>query len=84
VGLSPHRGRKSGRKSGTVFVTPLLYMFDGPNVEIGADRRSVRAVTAGPDDRARLWPDLVELYADFDTYQSWTDREIPVVVRHPR
>jgi hypothetical protein len=44
----------------------------------------VRAVTAGPDERARLWPNLVELYADFDTYQSWTDREIPVVVLHPR
>jgi deazaflavin-dependent oxidoreductase (nitroreductase family) len=105
--LLEHRGRKSG----TVFVTPLLYMFDGPNVvivasqggrlenpqwyrnlvadpdarvEIGADRRSVRAVTAGPDERARLWPNLVELYADFDSYQSWTDREIPVVVLHPR
>ena len=53
-------------------------------VEIGADRRAVRAVTAGPDERARLWPKLVELYADFDNYQSWTDREIPVVVLKPR
>ena len=53
-------------------------------IEIGADRRAVRAVTAGPDERARLWPRLVELYADFDNYQSWTDREIPVVVCKPR
>ena len=30
-----------------------------------------------PEERARLWPKLVELYADFDNYQSWTDREIP-------
>jgi deazaflavin-dependent oxidoreductase (nitroreductase family) len=53
-------------------------------VEIGADRRAVRAVTADPEARARLWPKLVELYADFDNYQSWTDREIPVVVLKPR
>jgi deazaflavin-dependent oxidoreductase (nitroreductase family) len=94
-----------------VFVTPLLYMFDGGDVvivasqgglredpqwyrnlvanpdtfvEIGADRRAVRAMTAGPDERARLWPKLVELYADFDNYRRWTDREIPVVVLKPR
>ena len=23
---------------------------------------------------------LVELYADYESYQAWTDREIPVVV----
>ena len=33
-----------------------------------------------PDERAALWPRLVELYADFAKYQRWTDREIPVVV----
>ncbi len=40
----------------------------------------MHAVTADPEERARLWPKLVEVYADFDNYQSWTDREIPVVV----
>ena len=105
--LLEHRGRKSGK----MFVTPLLYMFDGADVvssrrragdpstrsgtatwwpipdtyvEIGADRRAVHAVTADPEERARLWPKLVEVYADFDNYQSWTDREIPVVVLKPR
>ena len=53
-------------------------------VEIGSDRRAVHAVTADPDERALLWPKLVELYADFDNYQSWTEREIPVVVLKPR
>ena len=53
-------------------------------VEIGSDRRAVNAVTARPDERARLWPKLVEVCADFDNYQSWTDREIPVVVLKPR
>jgi F420H(2)-dependent quinone reductase len=53
-------------------------------VKIGSDRRAVHAVTAGPDERTRLWPKLVDLYADFDNYQSWTEREIPVVVLQPR
>jgi deazaflavin-dependent oxidoreductase (nitroreductase family) len=53
-------------------------------IEIGADRRAVRAVTAGPDERAVLWPKLVKVYADFDNYQAWADREIPVVVLQPR
>jgi len=44
----------------------------------------VRARVAGPDERAELWPRLVELYADFAKYQAWTEREIPVVVLSPR
>ena len=42
------------------------------------------ARVASPEERAALWPRLVELYADFETYQTWTDREIPVVVLEPR
>jgi deazaflavin-dependent oxidoreductase (nitroreductase family) len=105
--LLEHRGRKSGK----VFVTPLLYMRDGADVvivasqggrkehpqwyrnlvanpdtfmEIGSERSAVRAVVAGPEERARLWPRLVEVYADFANYQSWTEREIPVIVLTPR
>jgi hypothetical protein len=44
----------------------------------------MRARTADPAERAVLWPRLVELYSDYDSYQSWTDREIPVVVLEPR
>lgn len=43
----------------------------------------VRARTAEPTERSRLWPKLVELYADFATYQTWTDRQIPVVILDP-
>ncbi|MGW5436886.1 nitroreductase family deazaflavin-dependent oxidoreductase [Nocardia asteroides] len=53
-------------------------------VQIGRDRIPVRAVTADPAQRARLWPILVELYADFESYQAWADREIPVVILRPR
>jgi deazaflavin-dependent oxidoreductase (nitroreductase family) len=44
----------------------------------------MRARVADPDERAELWPRLVDLYADYDSYQSWTDRVIPVVVLEPR
>lgn len=50
----------------------------------GERDRPVRARVADSNERAVLWPRLVELYADFATYDSWTDREIPVVVLEPR
>ena len=46
--------------------------------------RSVRARVAEGEERAQLWPRLVELYADFEKYARWTEREIPVVVLEPR
>ncbi|MFD0905400.1 nitroreductase family deazaflavin-dependent oxidoreductase [Actinomadura sediminis] len=52
-------------------------------VRIGPDVRRMRARTADEDERAALWPRLVEVYADYDDYQSWTDREIPVVICEP-
>jgi F420H(2)-dependent quinone reductase len=101
-----------GRKSGTKFTTPLLYLQDGPNLVIVASQgglpknpqwfpnlvahpdvtvqirkegvRQVRARVAEPDERAVLWPRLVELYADFAKYAAWADREIPVVILEPR
>jgi deazaflavin-dependent oxidoreductase (nitroreductase family) len=101
-----------GRKSGTRFTTPLLYLRVGADLVIVASQgglpknpqwfanlvadpvthvhlrgergRPVRARVAGPDERAALWPRLVELYADFAKYARWTDREIPVVILEPR
>ncbi|HEX4251950.1 MAG TPA: nitroreductase family deazaflavin-dependent oxidoreductase [Pseudonocardia sp.] len=52
-------------------------------VQIRAERRAVRARTADAGERARLWPLLVDTYADFANYQSWTEREIPVVILEP-
>ena len=53
-------------------------------VRVGSTRREVLARVADEAERARLWPALVEAYADFDDYQSWTERTIPVVVLAPR
>ncbi|MGO4258733.1 nitroreductase family deazaflavin-dependent oxidoreductase [Marmoricola sp. RAF53] len=52
-------------------------------VQIGRERRRMRARVAGSDEREVLWPRLVALYADYASYQSWTDRVIPVVVLEP-
>ncbi|GIH05444.1 nitroreductase [Rhizocola hellebori] len=52
-------------------------------VQIRAEHKLVRARIADPQERARLWPLLVDAYADFDNYQSWTEREIPVVILQP-
>jgi deazaflavin-dependent oxidoreductase (nitroreductase family) len=52
-------------------------------IEIGGDKLARVARTANPEERARLWPQLIALYADYASYQSWSDREIPVVILSP-
>ena len=53
-------------------------------VEVGRERRAVRARVADAEERARLWPLLVEHYPAFANYQARTEREIPVVILSPR
>ncbi|MFL6158886.1 MAG: nitroreductase family deazaflavin-dependent oxidoreductase [Marmoricola sp.] len=53
-------------------------------VQIKGEVRQVLARTADANERAALWPKLLDLYADFANYQAWTEREIPVVVLSPR
>jgi deazaflavin-dependent oxidoreductase (nitroreductase family) len=52
-------------------------------VQVGRQKLAMTARTASPSERARLWPRLVKLWADYANYQSWTDREIPVVILSP-
>jgi deazaflavin-dependent oxidoreductase (nitroreductase family) len=52
-------------------------------IEIGKQRAAYRARKATRAERDRLWPQLLELYADYASYQAWTDREIPVVICAP-
>ncbi len=63
---------------------PNLVASPDTTIQVRTEKRAVRAHTASPEERAALWPRLVELYADFETYQQITDREIPVVVLEPR
>jgi len=53
-------------------------------IEIGTERRAMRARTATADEKAELWPSLVAIYRDFDDYQARTERDIPVVILSPR
>ena len=63
-----------------------LNLKDNPDVTIqeGKHTTVMRARDATDAERQRLWPQLVEIYADFDTYQSWTERTIPVVICEPK
>jgi deazaflavin-dependent oxidoreductase (nitroreductase family) len=53
-------------------------------VQLGRERRSVRARVATPQERDRLWPRLVAMYPAYDEYQRRTERSIPVVILEPR
>jgi deazaflavin-dependent oxidoreductase (nitroreductase family) len=53
-------------------------------VEIGSERRKMRARRASDEEKAELWPRLTQIYRDYDDYQARTDRNIPVVVLSPR
>jgi deazaflavin-dependent oxidoreductase (nitroreductase family) len=52
-------------------------------VQVGASEVRVRAEEASLEEKARLWPKLVEMYPSYEDYQKKTDREIPVIVLHP-
>ncbi|MDT5010751.1 MAG: hypothetical protein QOH57_2368 [Mycobacterium sp.] len=52
-------------------------------VQIKADVRELRARDATEAERSTYWPRLVQMYPTFEDYQSWTDRQIPIVVCEP-
>ncbi|SDS10897.1 nitroreductase/quinone reductase family protein [Actinopolymorpha singaporensis] len=45
--------------------------------------RTMRARTAGEEERAALWPRIVASYRGYANYQTRTTRRIPVVVLEP-
>jgi deazaflavin-dependent oxidoreductase (nitroreductase family) len=54
-------------------------------VQIGAERRPVHARVATPEERRRLWPQVVGAYRTYDAYQARSrGREIPLVILAPR
>jgi deazaflavin-dependent oxidoreductase (nitroreductase family) len=54
------------------------------SIQIGSRRRQVHARMAGPEERRRLWPKVVEVYGGYEDYQRRTEREIPLVILEPR
>jgi deazaflavin-dependent oxidoreductase (nitroreductase family) len=53
-------------------------------VEVGRERRRVRARVTEGEERADLWHRHNEQYAGFDDYEARTDRDIAVFVLEPR
>ena len=48
-------------------------------VEVGRERRSMRAHRVDTAEKARLWPRLCAMYPDYADYQARTTRDIPVI-----
>ena len=53
-------------------------------VQVGRRKLDVDTRVAGPEERERLWPRVVDLYEGYAGYQQRTDREIPLVILEPR
>lgn len=53
-------------------------------VELPGEKKAMRASRASDEEKARLWPRLLEVYPDYDDYQARTERNIPVVILTPR
>jgi F420H(2)-dependent quinone reductase len=53
-------------------------------IEVGRNRRPVRARVAEGDERADLWRKHNEQYSGFDEYEARTDRDIALFVLEPR
>ena len=52
-------------------------------IQVGRERRRVRARDAEGEERERLLAHMVTLYPPYDSYQKKTSRRIPVVVLEP-
>jgi deazaflavin-dependent oxidoreductase (nitroreductase family) len=64
----------------------FLNLRDHPDVEVLMDgaTRPLRARIATDDEKAELWPRIVDAYKGYAGYQKRTDRDIPVVLLEPR
>ena len=53
-------------------------------IQVGTERRPVRARVATAAERKRMWPLVVSNYGGYEDYARRTAREIPLVVLEPR
>ena len=49
-------------------------------VQIKGETVQAHARTATAEEKPEMWQRMVEVWPDYDTYQTKTDREIPIVV----
>jgi deazaflavin-dependent oxidoreductase (nitroreductase family) len=59
-----------------------LNLSDNPQVEVqvGAERFTATARTAGPEEKPRLWSLMTSIWPAYEGYQRKTRRDIPVVI----
>lgn len=57
-----------------------------PDVEVRmrGGTKKMRARVASPDEKQRLWPEVVGKYKGYGQYQTRTTRDIPLVILEPR
>ncbi|MGB5811195.1 MAG: nitroreductase family deazaflavin-dependent oxidoreductase [Polyangiales bacterium] len=84
----PHGDKKILVASlGGISKNPVWYynLKAHPDITITAEgsTRAYRAREVAADEKASLWPVLVEAYPPYDEYQARTDRDIPVFVCDP-
>ncbi len=60
-----------------------LREMDETEIQVGPERRRVTVRQADREEKARLWPRLVEVWPDYERYQRRTEREIPLAVLSP-
>jgi deazaflavin-dependent oxidoreductase (nitroreductase family) len=64
----------------------FLNLRDEPHVKVavqGGPRVPMLARVATPDERTRMWPQIIARYRNYANYQKRTRREIPLVLLHP-
>jgi len=63
----------------------FLNVRDNPEVELEmkGKKRTMRAHVASTDEKAALWPDVVESHKGYAEYQTKTERDIPLVILEP-
>jgi deazaflavin-dependent oxidoreductase (nitroreductase family) len=49
-------------------------------VQVGSEKRAVRARQATPAEKEGLWPVVVGVHAPYEEYQRKTERDIPVII----
>lgn len=62
---------------------PLWYLSllenPGVRVRVLTERFEAEARTLSPEEKARVWPGLKEVWTGWDEYQQKTERDIPVI-----
>lgn len=63
----------------------FLNVREHSDIEItrAGETRAYRAHVATAEERAVLWPQVVQRYSGYGQYQSKTEREIPLVICEP-